>query len=600
MKNILRTAIWLVGMSVLLCTLLACSSTVRPEAEQPHTPGAATFDVNLKGYVANLSGATAVGISQYGQNTLENDCESGVIGYLSASDTTSPTEGGSNYIVMKTEEYSPNAPTTNNTGLVRVSFSKIVTENITTEMTGMKTLRASGGKVILSVTEGFRYSLKKDGNVLIADVYDNDALDADKRKGFLCFDGLETNSAYEIEYVGIGEEITVTQETIAGEIDKLYVMGDYTFISYVPIGESERDNNENLAYDKDGVRIWDKSNYYSSAFRQNYVIHNPTGYVYSLDGYYIDHLVGGLVRIGDLYYDLDVDNEGDLKMIPIVVNETILVKNVFKDKYGIKYVANEYLNTYDSATKTLYYTSGFYLLSKEGVVIHLETDWKSFEDTSLPNGFRVVEKIGADFTKSAIGTNETYTLDWSPDYIYEEPTTRVSHIEGGYLYMYSFHPGAYSYFMRVNVETLACEEKTYGIYSVTGGNWSYGCVLSAPLDYNTVLIWSDLSGIPRLYYGNVYGAKGCTANLVYEYNDETGEEISCIFSEDNMTILLENCTPSAGWYSTYGEMTFRCTGVTATAYYKLHYDENSVPYVVNTNNYTAPQKEVVVFHPLNK
>lgn len=608
MKTIFKLVIGIACLAVLLSALLACHSAVGSDRTPPRAPGAATFDVDLTGYVANLNGATAVGISQLGQSTVEAAYQGGVVGYLSADYGAPMASNGSNYLVMRTEEYSPDAPETNSTGLVRVSFTKIVTENVTTEMTGAKTLRASGGKIELAATEGFRYTLKKDGSVLFAEVSDNGELDADSRKGFIAFDGLDTNAVYEVEYVGIGEEVTITQETIAGEIDKLYVMGDFTFISYVPIGESQRDYAENMACDKDGVRYWDKCDYYASAFRQNYVIHNPTGYVYSLDGYQINHLVGGLVRIGDLYYDLEVDAEGDLKMIPVVVNETILVKNVFKDKYGIKYVANEHLNVYDSATKTFYYTSGYYLLSEEGVVIHLETDWKSFDDTTLPNDFMLIEKIGEDFTKSPIGKDESYTLNWSPDYIYENPTSRATHIAQGYLYMYSFHPGAYSYFMRTNVETLESETKNYGICGATGGYWDYGCVKSLPLDYNTVLIWSDLSGTPQLYYGSVYGPDSCTASFDYEY-DENGIEVSKSFSEKNMTVILENCTVSSEWYGSfdrkaveeaYKELVFRCTEITSTSYYQLIRKEDGTPYAVNTDNYVAPKTETVVFHPLNK
>ena len=64
-----------------------------------------------------------------------------------------------NYIVMSTTAYDSNTPEADKNGLTKVTFTKIVTEDVTTETTGTKYVVATEGKLSFSATEGFTYTV---------------------------------------------------------------------------------------------------------------------------------------------------------------------------------------------------------------------------------------------------------------------------------------------------------------------------------------------------------------------------------------------------------------------------------------------------------
>ena len=106
------------------------------------------FEIDLGGYVANIGNAKAIGISKKKRsNTSQVSYENGKnVGsrnkYLLDKDTETKK-----YIVMSTNSYSANDPVTDDTGLIKVSFTKIVTENVTTEIEGSKYVIAKDGKL---------------------------------------------------------------------------------------------------------------------------------------------------------------------------------------------------------------------------------------------------------------------------------------------------------------------------------------------------------------------------------------------------------------------------------------------------------------------
>ena len=560
------------------------------------------FSVDLEGYVANIGNASALGIAKQTSSSSPALDKGGY--HLSHLSTNQDTES-KNYIVMSTTEYDANTPEADASGLTQVTFTKTITENVTTETTGTKYITATQGQITILAVEGFTYVVSHNDTLIHETVTDNDAIDTNPEDGVIVITGLTDGEEYKVDYSGVGEEITITQDQIDGEIDKLYSMYNYTFISFVPKGASTRPLDEAMTYDHNGVALYDKTNYCSNNQTQSFVIDNTTGYVYYLEHFAIDRIQNGLIITGEKHYDMFVRESGELDFVQVVQNETLNVTNVFKDKYGYKYVLNEFLDGYDAENKTMYYTKPTYILSQEGVTIHMEYTG-AFGDASngkLPGYFKTLEKVNPDFTTSPIDPSETYNFHCSPenvDFVVTEDSAILSHIADGYMYMYATQGGAYTYFHRVHVSLQGgvggCEgdnvEMSYwGMYSYTGGNWAYGCLKSAPIDYNTVLIWTDWGGTPTLYVGDVWGDQAMTYNVNMECTE---------FTISNATALLENVVCEPDWTFDFDVLRFRKTTFTETIYYRIVLDENNTPSVVNSKTYVAPAKDVVTLYPINK
>ena len=154
-----------------------------------------------------------------------------------------------------------------------------------------------------------------------------------------------------------GKERVLSQEEVGGEIDKLYVLGNYTFISYVPEGESQRPADTELVFDTDGIASYDKCDYFSSSDRQSFVIDNATGYIYHIEDFNVKEIQGGcLVSADDNFiYDFKINANNELEIFSLFTNDTIEWYSCFKDKYGNKFIQNNRLNTYDTTTNTYFY-----------------------------------------------------------------------------------------------------------------------------------------------------------------------------------------------------------------------------------------------------
>ncbi len=534
------------------------------------------FSIDLTGYVANIGNATAIGIAR---NTNEGDSSLAVYGKagvqflsnirpLSAKDTEHK-----NYIVMTTEEYDANAPEADKNGLTKVTFTKTVTENVTTETTGTKYIVANNGEISIAAVKDFTYSVYDGDNWLLA-VRDNEPGDANDQTGVILVNNLTDGVEYRVEYFGVGEEITITQDDIDGEIDKLYVANGYTFISFVPEGQVQRpeasDNgaakdekaddalkDEGLPYDENGIAYYDKMGYFSSATRQSFVIDNATGYVYPIKDVEIEKLENNLVMISGKVFDMRVANNGDLEFIKVVQNETLTVYHYFKDIYGNKYIHNDFLDATDTANNTLYYTNKYaYLYSRQGVVIH-----RVCNEHGSPNTTTSVKKIVEGFEEAPISLSDEFVFD------------RYNVIKDSWLYL-TFCYGNYT---RINVESMVEE---YG-----GQNEPISENVSL-VDYKTMVVFLD----NNLYYGDVWGA-----NAVYPNGITNGMDAS------KLHLLLENVTREGynSAYDSFETWRFRKTTITETIFYKITVGDDGIPRVID-ETYTAPQQEIITLQPINK
>ena len=275
-------------------------------------------------------------------------------------------------------------------------------ENLqTTEYTKIEA-RCINSTITFEALDGFTYTLKDvDGNILKENVTDNGKNDSNQEKGVITFNGLLENQKFTVSYHGEGEETVVTQEKVYGSIDKLYTLGDFTFVSYVtpniasnkgiakdkygwddakdaygkPLYIS-RPGNDKLDFDENGVSFYDKVNYYSDSEHQSYIINNATGLVYKLDDFRIDKIENGLFWQGNFVYDMSIQN-GNAVFTPLFSNPDINAYSVIKDRYGKKYIYNDKIEQYDSGSNTVFYTdkpeSGSkpykYLINSQGEVL---------------------------------------------------------------------------------------------------------------------------------------------------------------------------------------------------------------------------------------
>lgn len=245
----------------------------------------------------------------------------------------------------------------------------------------------------------------------------------------------------------------ITQEEIPGKIDKLYVSGDYTFISYLTVdtykllnykelssgtnGDGTKyyngsvnfnENNGNNAgsnesiwwnftgdnpdciyinwslnkwwHDSDGnykqsnvstsetvylrndsrneqapgensgVTVYDTYDYYTSMFRESFIIDNNTGLIYSLEDRKIGFQAG--VPFDEELGPVQITSEdnGELLISPIVDNPNVYIASTFKDKYGQYYILNDSLE--EKNENVVYYTKmNEYILADSGEAIHL-------------------------------------------------------------------------------------------------------------------------------------------------------------------------------------------------------------------------------------
>ena len=542
------------------------TSTNNPGDDSPNT--SKPFNVDLAGYVANIGNATAIGISKKAKANVSPvasyETNKSGIQLLSYNTLASGKDTeDKNYIVMSTTDYDANAPEADKTGLTKVTFTKIVTENVTTETTGTKYIIANEGTISILATEGFMYTVYHNASLVYSEVKDNDHNDKDEKNGVIVLDNLIDGIEYRVDYKGIGVETTITQDDINGEIDKLYVLNGYTFISFVPLGTSQRPSDNELVYDSTGVATYDKTNYFSGATRQSFVIDNATGYVYQIKDVSIDEIKNNLIIISGKIYDMRVAENDELQFYTVVQNEKIEVVDFFKDVYGNTYICNNKIETIDYNNNTIYYKPqqqkerAKYLFSAEGVVIERST----------------LKKFVENFVTEDIGVDEKYFFD------------ELCVIKDGYFY------DARS-FVRVNIMSGDSDGSCDWVLSMSEISYAF-------LDIDTIVLYTKNNcahlGLKSncLYYNDLYGDHKFTDpqvvlnRLSFEYAVELIADVEAV--------NISSCYAPGD----YTEWLFEKTTLTETIYYKIIKGANGNPQVVD-ETYVPPAQTVITLQPLNK
>lgn len=548
----------------------------------------------LSGFRAEIVDATALGI----QNSPVGS---------SKRLATARNAESMNYLVKTTTEYSPSEPGYDESGLTSVTFTQITTENVTTELTGTKRLVATGSKdhphdgtIAFMATDGFTYNVYDDsGSLKYENIIDNDSNDLDKQTGVIRVGNLTKGSKYIVEYKGTGEEITITQDDIDGEIDKLYVLNNYTFISFVPRGTSSRPSEEGLQYDSDGIAFYDKTDYYTASDRISFIIDNGTGYIYIIEDFHIKEIQGGclLSSENNYIYDFRINENNDLEIYSLFTNPDIEWYHVFKDKYDHVYVCNNRLNMLDETNNVLYYiySEGSnpysehtnYELNSNGEAVMIDYDpvhshWPTIASVQL---------ISQDWTRRNLTPTDTFDIYYKSSY-----SRRPYKVEDGILFGYN--DGGYSSTFKSDFywfiyDSTNDKATDIWIYDDTH-NWSYAFGTYALEKYNILLIYNKFDR--TLYYlPNAWDYYLNESGFTEQGNSASIEWSSIEIA--SLEIALEDCDLGDD------RSNFLKYGLNGNTYYDvvIEEDEHGV-IVVNSyvsGTYEEPQIKVV-FQPINR
>ena len=553
-------------------------------------PPVTNFSVDLTGYVANVGNATALGIMKLDSNN-GSQVDDNRVSPMSVKLFTEDIEE-KNYIVKSSNQYNANNPELSESGIEKISFTKTITENVTTITRGTKYILAKENmdkqncSINFASVKDFTYSIYLNDTCLLDNVVDNDNNDINKEIGVIEIDGLKKDKEYAVKYSGVGEETTITQDEIEGEIDKLYVLNDYTFISFVPKGESKRPANDILIYDTDGIATYDKCDYFSNGVdRQSFVIDNTTGLVYDLKNIVINKLQNGLILANNdgFVYDMKVQNQ-NLYFFTLFTNTQIKVKEYFKDAYGNNFIKNETINEIDSETNTLFYTKGYYR-SKQNVVICIKGSAVEQSSWCRDDEISKIKKIGRNATELEINEEDVFNFDvvYMPNYTYFECPYQIIN---KHLFTYT-NPGR-SYVYR----NYDIEQKNSQYYQVSCCDYI--------LDNNVIIAHG--SNYTTMNDNVVYA-------IVVDFNDEsqwnTGYDGTKEYIANQLTPVLENCkisrTPIA--LDKNFVVLYESNYISGTSTYCLtidYKDNKKIVKPILISEYQAENKKEIILQPLNK
>lgn len=252
--------------------------------------------------------------------------------------------------------------------------------------------RSLEAKISFNTLEGFEYSIYCKGKPVMEGLRDNDDKDSSKKNGHSEWGYFTEGEYYEIHYKGHGKKDEFTQDKLGADIDKLYTVNGFTFISFVAKGKSNRPSESNSIYWQDGVNAYDKVGYYTDNTRKSFVIDNSTGYVYPLINFNIKYFMGGLLfsdenvdKMSSFVYDFKTTDDGRLNIYQLFSNnKDKVVDSCAKDKYGHKYIMRTFPDGYDNATDTYYFENGEVMCSSNGDVVMIRDGIKvSTEDGSF-------------------------------------------------------------------------------------------------------------------------------------------------------------------------------------------------------------------------
>lgn len=455
--------------------------------------------------------------------------------------------------------------------------------------------RSIDASIVIPLYSEFKYEIYDIENVLVKEyIADKDVEDNDS----IALYGFIEGETYLVKYSGKGTIEEIEQSEIGAHVDKLCVVGDFTFISFIPTSYAPgiaRNNEEYLnldvEIDSEGDFIYDKTNYFDSEDRRSFVIDNRSGLIYSLNNVRIDSIHNGLFKINGskLIYDVRITNENEVEFYPLYNNDSINVFEYMKDKYGNCYIVNLHVDTYNEATNTTFVrlSSGTnYCFTESREVIFVAGPHNSIQSVLIYNENRQLVEISKYATFKVMRNNARDVVFGNQYYGHAMVPYLV---KNGYVYCCDFEddtefPWSYgighSTIVIFNLETKNVSSITlYSIYVDTYFLEKYG-----------VLLCYDGSG-PIVA---VYGINDITTDTSFSLNSAMG-----VFNDFDgyaeCEVIVENCQIDAPDYDiiTYG--------VDGNIYWELFAEETEdgckiVPHVEGT--YFPQNVGSIVLKPL--
>ena len=426
------------------------------------------------------------------------------------------------------------------------------------------------------------------------------------------------------------DEEIISQDEIGGEIDKLYVLGDYTFMSFVPEGDSQRPADNELTFDTDGIATYDKCNYFSNSKRQSFVIDNKTGYVYKLKDFNIKEIQGGCLLSADdnFIYDFKINENDEVEIFSLFTNDPIEWYSCFKDKYGNKFIQNNRLNTYDPATNTYFYVHEPYVnpeyeqynkyviyeltSNNEAIALYYSDDqtaalWSTLIGASiiLENGKKrdLTSEDNFDiyydwdkfnqlsyFKREDINSaNSIPEQDWTS---WRGNNRAAYKVRDGVVYGYSHHKGYSNGLVLMQYDAVS-KEATYLSLDYN----SEAFVNTSNLEEHDIII--EFHDGKLYYYSNVWESYK-TAAVIYDghFSTDSGYDEKYLSDYESFTdnLVLENCSIDGIKDSVMAY------GIHGNTYYEIVAEEVNGEIVINQyvkGTYQKPQVKIIL-QPLNK
>lgn len=332
-------------ISILLVTLLLFLFSCNGGVETPNSSSdtGSLISVNdLINYRAEISNAKSIGIKSYSR------------GITKGKDVSRSVSRGQkqDYLVVSDSERESDEY------ISAVKFTRVEKTDTTVEGRKDNVLAEKKGVISFFSNSAFTYSILHEGQVILDGITDNGPMDSSPLEGVIEIEGLTPGYEYSVVYKGNGKEITITQDDLNGMIDKVYVSGNYTFISFVTLNNKQRPSDDNMSYGTDGISDYDKQGYYTSSTRKSFIIDNSTGLIYLINGFEIDRFEGGCIRTSDPHavYDFKINENSDLEIFPVLNNDSIQISHVMKDRYGNIFIGNDRISGYYPETNTYFYT----------------------------------------------------------------------------------------------------------------------------------------------------------------------------------------------------------------------------------------------------
>lgn len=448
--------------------------------------------------------------------------------------------------------------------------------------------------------EGFTYSIYNGDSCVVDEIKDNDTNDLNEEAGKIKVGGLEDGKTYEVRYYKVESGTKIEQTEINGEIDKLYVLGDFTFVSYVPEGSSARPKT--LEYDVDGIAKYDKKDYFSSNTRQSFVISNSTGLIYPIVNQKIDQIVGGCLDLnGDTYlYDFKINNSNELEIYSLFTNNEVNWDYCFKDKYGHVYIHN-YPVDYSDSKITMWtwpkndgystaQVEGYdYLLTTSGDVLKVKIG------NGINNGITETYVMNSDFSTRPLTDSDNYEIVYYSEGRKSEK--RVVSVKSGVVYWCDHrkfdsqtYSDWYNFFGLCTIGKYdAINNKTYVVYM--HDNKCY----DAEYISDGILIVYDIASSTLGYATDIFELLDSTSFSYDTYNDYYYVPSSS-WPELGLTNLLQECDLDSKYCYV---LKFSPSGTTS---YRIVAEDDNGTMVVKTyeaSSYIEPQK-VFYLQPLNK